>query len=78
MVRPSRPRRLAHRLASLFGTDIPPTRGAKTDRRSVNRFGSELSTRDIEEFDREVKEDFRRKACMPHQAPQARSPPGTK
>ena len=73
---PSRLCRFAHDFASLFGADMSPARSAKADRRSVNRFGRELSAGNIEEFDREVQEDFRGKACVPHDAPETRSPPG--
>jgi hypothetical protein len=58
--RPSRLRRFAHHAAPFFGANVSPTRRAETDGGSLNRLGRELSTGEVEDFDRQVEEDFRR------------------
>jgi hypothetical protein len=75
MAGPSRVRRFAHHAAALFGADVSPASRAETDRGSLNRLGRELSTGEIEHFDRQIEQDFRRKAGMTHEASQARRAP---
>ena len=75
MSRPSRLRRFAHHATALFGANVSPASRAKTDRGSLNRRGRELSTGEIEHFDRQIEQDFRRKAGMTHEAPQPRCAP---
>jgi hypothetical protein len=72
---PSRLRRFAHDAATLFGADVSPTRCAETDCGSLNWLGREPSTGEIEHFDCQIEEDFRRKAGMTHKASQARRAP---
>jgi len=72
---PSRLRRFAHDATAFFGTDVTPTRRAEADCGSLNRLGRELSTGEIEHFDRQIEQDFRRKSGMTHEAPQTRRAP---
>jgi hypothetical protein len=72
---PSRLRRFAHDATAFFGTDVSPASRAETDRGSLNRRWRELSAGEIEHFDRQIEQDFRRKAGMTHEAPQARGAP---
>ena len=75
MPAPSRLRRFAHDATAFFGADVTPTRRAEADRGSLNRLGRELSTGQIEHFDRQIEQDFRRKAGVTHEASQARRAP---
>ena len=75
MLPPSRLRRLAHHAAAFFSADVAPTRRPEADRGSLNRLWRELSTGEIEHFDRQIEQDFRRKAGMTHEAPQPRRAP---
>ena len=75
MLSPSCLRRFAHHATAFFGADVAPTRRAEADRGSLNRLGGELSTREIEHFDRQIEQDFRRKAGVTHEASQARRAP---
>ena len=63
---PSRLRRLAHHATAFFGADVAPTRRAKADGGSLNRPGRELSAGQIEHLDRQIQQDFRRKAGVTH------------
>jgi hypothetical protein len=72
---PSRLRRFAHDATAFFGTDVTPTRRAEADSGSLDRLGRELSTGEIEHFDRQVEQDFWRKASVTHEASQARRAP---
>src|SRR5437773_7575514 len=60
--------RLAQRSASLFRTHVTPTRSAETNRRSLDRCRREPATCDVEQFDREIEQDFWRQARLPHHA----------
>ena len=62
---------LAQHSTSLFRTDVPPPRGTKTDRRPLDRFRREPSARNIQQFDREIEEDFWWQARLTHHAPEA-------
>ena len=75
MPAPSRLRRFAHDATALFGAHVSPASRAETDRGSLNRLWRELSTGEIEHFDRQIEQDFRRKAGMTHEAPQTRRAP---
>ena len=72
---PSRLRRFAHDATAFFGTDVTPTCRAEADGGSLNRLWRELSTGEIEHFDRQVEQDFWRKASVTHEAPQTRRAP---
>ena len=72
---PSRLRCFAHNATAFFGTDVTPTRRAEADCGSLDRLGGELSTGEIEHFDREIEQDFRWKAGVTHEAAQARRAP---
>jgi hypothetical protein len=72
---PSRLRRFAHDATAFFGTDVTPTRRAEADCGSLDRLGGELSTGEIEHFDRQIEQDFRWKARVTHEAPEARRAP---
>jgi hypothetical protein len=72
---PSRLRRFAHHAAALFGANVSPASRTETDCGSLNRLGRELSTGEIEHFDRQIEQDFRWKARVTHEAPQARRAP---
>jgi hypothetical protein len=71
---PSRLRRFAHYAAAFFSADVAPPSRAETNRGSLNRRWREPSTGEIEHFDRQIEQDFRRKAGMTHEAPQTRRP----
>ena len=75
MLPPSCLRRFAHDATTFFDADVTPTRRAEADRGSLNRLWREPSTGEIEHFDRQIEQDFRRKAGMTHEAPQPRRAP---
>ena len=69
--------RLTQQSASLFRTHVTPARRTETNRRSLDRFGREPATRDVEQFDCEIEEDFWRQARLPHHAPESSGSPRT-
>jgi hypothetical protein len=69
--------RFAQHSASVFRTDIPPARGAKTYGRSLDRFRREPSARNVEQLDREIEEDFGWKARLSHYTPESSGPSRT-
>jgi len=69
--------RLAQQSASLFRTHVTPTRSAETNSRSLEWCRREPATCDIEQFDREIEQDFWRQARLPHHAPQSSRPSRT-
>jgi hypothetical protein len=72
---PPRLGRLAHHSAALFGADVSPASRAETDRSSLNRLRRKSSTGEIENLDRQIEQDFRRKTGMTHEASQTRRAP---
>jgi hypothetical protein len=67
--------RLAQHSTAFFGTDVSPPRGTQTDSHPFDRFWREPAARDIEQFNREIEEDFRRKTRLSHDAPKSSGPP---
>src|SRR5690606_2556755 len=70
MLRPSSLGRPAHGLALLFWTGISPAGGAKADGLSLHRRRQQSRAGDVQEFEREIDQDFRRQPGLPHDAPQ--------
>jgi hypothetical protein len=77
MLGPPSQRRLAQQSASLFRTHVTPARRTETNRRSLDRCRREPATRDVEQFDREIEQDFWRQARLPHHAPESSGSPRT-
>ncbi len=69
---PARLGRFSERFAALLGTDMAPPRRAQTDRRSMDRFRREFSAGEVQELEREIEEDLRRKTRVTHHASQPR------